>query len=129
MLKEGLEMKVEMNKKYTSNRKPIRILCTDRNNTEYPVIGIGDDGSIAHFTINGVCGYGSKYDLVEVWEPELGEWCLFWDNNDQNSIILSRFYKMQTNGTFQSWDGPCWKYCKKFDGTLPKHLEELTNEN
>jgi hypothetical protein len=122
-------MKVEMNKSYTSNGKHIRILCTDRNNTEYPVIGIEDDGAISHFTIDGVCGFGSEYDLVEVSEPQRGEWYVFWDSNNQHSIILSRFYKTQSDGTFQSWDGPCWNYCKKFDGTLPKHLEELTNED
>lgn len=112
-----------MEKKYTSLKGDIRILCTDRPDNKYSVIGMDSTGKILFYTEDGKCESNKDYNLVEIWEPQHGEWCLFWDSNKQNGAALSRFYKMQSDGTFQSWNGITWEYCSKFDGTLPEHLQ------
>jgi hypothetical protein len=81
-----------------------------------------NDGTLMFYAENGSSYLGSSYDLVEVWEPANGEWCLFWDTNEQDGAILSRFCKKASDGVFQSWNGLSWKHCIKFDGTLPDHL-------
>jgi hypothetical protein len=118
-------MKIDINKKYTSNGKPIRILCTDRNHIDYPVLGIGEDGTVYFFTKDGKSTYQEAYDLVEVWEPQKGDWCLFWDTNDHDGAVLSRIDKVLSDGRFKSLSGTNWKNCQKFDGTLPEHLKGL----
>jgi hypothetical protein len=116
-------MKVSIDKKYTSNGKPIRILCTDRNNRDYPVVGLFDDGYMLYFLESGVCPYGEEYNLVEVWEPQVGEWCLFWDYEKSKTIFVSCFLRVDKYGKFQCKSGITWNYCAKFTGELPKHLK------
>jgi hypothetical protein len=115
-------MKIEMGKKYTSNGEPIRILCTDRNLKDYPVIGLGDDGFVMYFTENGSYTYGEEYDLIEVWEPQEGEWCWFWDNNSEYVAHLSKYSDIKGK-FFNSYDGCAWDNCAKFMGELPEHLK------
>jgi hypothetical protein len=124
-------MKISMNKKYTSNGEPVRILCTDRIsfNLEYPVVAMRYDGGIVFFTKDGKSAPGIDYDLVEVWEPKKGEWCLFWTELSPYHVILSKFNKTTNDGWFESACGTTWKYCSKFDGTLPEHLKERKDEN
>jgi hypothetical protein len=116
-------MKIEMGKKYTSNGEPIRILCTDRNLKDYPVIGLGDDGFVMYFTENGSYTYGEEYDLIEVWEPQEGEWCWFWDHKNPSTITVSSFVRVTEYGKFKSNTGNVWNYCAKFIGELPEHLK------
>jgi hypothetical protein len=81
-------MIVEMGKKYTSNGKPIRILCVDRPDPIFTVVGMNDKGIIFYFTKDGrVCLSGPTYDLVEVWEPKEGELCIFFDNKHKNTAV------------------------------------------
>jgi hypothetical protein len=132
-VKEEQKEKISKDKKYTSNGKLIRILTTDRPKYVHSIIGIDDDGVIYFFDEDGRISEDCvdlkpgetyyDYRLVKVWEPVNGEWCLFWDTNEQDGAILSRFCKMTDDGIFQSWNGLSWKHCIKFDGTLPVHLK------
>ena len=62
----------------------------------------------------------------EVWKPEEGEWCWFWDTLD-NISAPRKFEKMdlvnphlfQPKGSVMGF-----KYCKPFFGQLPSILEE-----
>jgi hypothetical protein len=125
-------MKISMDKKYKSNGKSIRILCTDRPDYIYPIVAMDDNGIIHYFMKDGIALSGPKYNLEEIWEPNKHEWCLFWDRDERESAILQRFYKMLPNGKFQSYRHICgekafvsWDYCERFDGTLPQHLARL----
>jgi hypothetical protein len=72
-------MKVEMGKKYTSGGELVRILCTDRDDKDYPVIGIFfKNSSIGYFSENGESIISKDFNLEEIWKPTLKEWCLFW---------------------------------------------------
>jgi hypothetical protein len=124
------DTKISMSKKYTSGGDPIRILCIDRNHERYPVIGLSDNGDIMYFEENGRYVYsdelyGDAYDLVEVLNPLVGEFCLFWDDGVLSIIVLSKLNKVLPDGTFQSWHGISWKNCTKFTGELPNQLKGI----
>ena len=61
-----------MNKKYTSNGKPVRLLCVDGPNTTYPVIGLIEGEAMPTFwTIErgySISTTSPKFNLVEVKE-------------------------------------------------------------
>jgi hypothetical protein len=118
-------MKISMDKKYTSNGKAIRILCTDRNNTNYPVMGLCNNGSVWCFKENGSSASGPCLDLVEVWEPQVGEYCWFWDYEKTTTILVSRFVIVDEYGKFKCKNGSTWDHCAKFVGELPDHLKGL----
>jgi hypothetical protein len=62
-------MTIDINKQYTSNGKPVRILCTNKGG-EYPVVAIiGND--VDMFTLDGkrFVGEDNRRDLKEVWTP------------------------------------------------------------
>jgi hypothetical protein len=112
-----------MDKKYTSNGKAIRILCIDKPKGS-PVIGmIEETGAIHHFKENGESIAYSDWDLVEVWEPHIGEWCWFWDNSIYTNAQLIQYLESR-GGLFISIDGWAWDNCSKFEGELPKHLKK-----
>lgn len=120
-------MKISMNKKYTSGGDPIRILCVDRNHGRYPVIGLLDNGYTMYFEENGRYVYsdelyGNAYDLVEVWEPSVNEWCWFWDEGSHNAHL--RKYSNMKGRHFISTDNCYWDHCSKFIGELPGHLSD-----
>jgi hypothetical protein len=117
-------MKIEMGKKYSSNGKPIRILCIDRpNDSIYPVIGIHNNGSVVYFEEDGKSPSGTTHNLIEVWQPQEGEWCWFWNNEESKSVVLDRFTGMNKFGLFKGGGYSSWQYCAKFDGTIPEHLK------
>jgi hypothetical protein len=117
-------MKIEMGKKYTSNGEPIRILCIDKPDIQ-PVVGMGEKtGIIYFFKENGENIFSSSLNLVEVWEPQVGEWCLFWDYEKSKTIFVSCFLRVDKYGKFQCKSGITWNYCAKFTGELPEHLKD-----
>jgi hypothetical protein len=117
-------MKVEMGKKYTSGGRPVCILSVDRNDISYPIIGMRNDGSMFYFKEDGSCAFGEWYNLVEVWEPTVGEWCLFWDETAKYHANLRRYSGMH-GVSFKTIDGLSWTHCAKFNGELPEHLKGL----
>lgn len=47
-------MKIEAGKTYlTGNGHKVRVLCTDRNDAEYPVVGVSDDGQVVEYSETG----------------------------------------------------------------------------
>jgi hypothetical protein len=123
-------MKIEMGKKYTSNGEEVRILCTDRECTlEYKVVGVFNNGSIRYFGVNGESVFDSRYNLQEVlqpqevWEPQAGEWCLFWNNKESKNAILDKCVGISGSGLFKTSHRTDWKHCAKFNGELPEHLK------
>jgi hypothetical protein len=121
-------MKVEMGKKYTSNGKKVRILCVDRPYSyEYPVVGMLNNGSIEYFKENGESFIDSRYNLIEVWQPQAGEWCWFWDDVAASMAIHLRMYLGMKGMLFKSIDGLSWDNCAKFIGELPEHLKNTKN--
>jgi hypothetical protein len=119
-------MKIEMGKKYISNGESIHILCTDRPHAiEYKVIGMRDDGAILYFTEDGKSPAHPIYNLVELWEPQKGEWCLFCNELKPHRTVLDQFNAMTNDGKFQSICNTIWNHCHKFDGTLPEYLKDI----
>jgi hypothetical protein len=119
-------MEIEMGKKYTSNGKPIRILCVDRPDPLFPVVGMDDNGAIFHFTKDGILSLARPtFNLVEAWSPTEGEWCWFFDLKGQEGAVLARFHKICSNRRYQTENGSNWKYCSKFVGELPEHLKGI----
>jgi hypothetical protein len=80
-----------------------------------------DDGSVMYFTENGSYLYGEKYNLIEVWEPQEGEWC--W--NDYSLCVSSHvsMYSGMNGVFFESADGLSWDNCAKYTEKLPEHLK------
>ena len=66
-------MKIEMDKKYkTREGNNVRILCTDRNHHQYPVMGLieqKDGDYVVCWTAYGICSSShkgfDKWDLIE----------------------------------------------------------------
>jgi hypothetical protein len=123
-------MKVSINKKYTSGGRPIRILCTDREATDYPVVGIFENNDVLFFKENGENIDEDTWDLIEVWEPKLGEWCWFWNNNtetddtSENIRAHGSIYSGMNDTHFKSIDDCIWDNCVKYASMLPEHLKK-----
>jgi hypothetical protein len=117
-------MKIEMNKKYISNGKNIRIICIDRPNTTYPILGMFDDGSILSFDENGVYVHEEvNNNLIEVWEPQAYEWCLFTDATFYGAMLLQYLSTTITGRFHAKGAGISFDGCTKFTGELPEHLK------
>lgn len=115
-------MQIEMGKKYTSGGEPIRILCTDRNDT-YQVLGMYDNGRLLSFDKDGKSALMPFFDLQEFWEPSISEWCWFWDNNSKGVAVHISMYSRMIGASFESADGRVFDCCSKFNGELPGHLK------
>jgi hypothetical protein len=118
-------MKIEIDKKYTSNGEPIRILCNDRNSIHYAVIGLRDDGYLLYFKENGESSAGPNYNLVESWEPQPYEWCLFTDTTFYGAMLLQYLSTTITGRFHAKGAGISFDGCTKFTGELPEHLKDL----
>jgi hypothetical protein len=121
-------MKIDINKQYISNGKPVRILCVDRQSGTYPIIGIRNNLDIEYFTKDGRCITGEAYDLIEQWKPQEGEWCWFWDELADGNAHLRRYLEVYSERGiefFKSIDGVSWQHCAKFSSELPEHLKGL----
>ena len=63
---------------------------------------------------------------LELWQPQLGEWCWFWDSDNFppklrqfKRLILSNKYKYESCQKFT------YDYCEPFLGKLPTTLKGL----
>jgi len=112
-------MIVSMDKKYTSNGRPVRILCTDMEG-DYPVV-TAIEGSAVTFTSEGKYHTNDSCikDLKEVWTPTKGEWCYFWDYSNRGLAVCTFDHMRNTNTYVDSIDMH-WEYCAPFDGKLPE---------
>ena len=58
----------------------------------------------------------------KIWQPKVGEWCWFWDEN-YTTAILAKFENI-SNGLFVEHHGNIFEYCEPFIGQLPTHLKD-----
>jgi hypothetical protein len=59
-------MIVDMNKKYTVDGNPVRILCVDANDGDSPVLVLDKSGHVLRYSINGKCSNYKRLYLVEL---------------------------------------------------------------
>ena len=117
-------MVVSMDKEYTSNGTPVRILCTDKKG-DFPVVAIIGN-NICIFTLEGkfLKAGCSPSDLKEVWTPTEGELCYFWDYCDDPRGVTVRTFEYYSsnnqNYVYVDTTGAAWKHCAPFDGKLPE---------
>ena len=81
------------------------------------------------WNVNGKIGYNRPHsiDLVEVWQPEIGEVCLFWKNDKRYAILLEFSGMRGTNFLVADsgmYDMPClYENCMKYTGELPPQFK------
>jgi len=63
------------------------------------------------------CPYGPDYEL---WEPQPGEWCWFWNTGSTTAVIGQL---KSTCGQYITKGPTRWDYCQPFIGELPVHLQ------
>ena len=60
---------------------------------------------------------------LELWQPQLGEWCWFWDSG--NFPELRQFKRILISNKYQSYQTFTYDYCEPFLGKLPTTLKGL----
>ena len=60
---------------------------------------------------------------LELWQPQLGEWCWFWDSG--NFPELRQFKKNLISNKYQSYQTFTYDYCEPLLGKLPTPLKGL----
>ena len=118
------------------NLNPIQIESIYESNTRPGTLGLKSKGTVLYS------------DEVELWQPKVGEWC--WFINDNCAPLLAQFVKMQDQsfwinneyksvlgykankfGHYSGNIGPkdedyVFVYCEPFIGQLPTHLKDLS---
>ena len=61
---------------------------------------------------------------LELWQPQLGEWCWFWDS-DNFPPRLRQFKRLTLSNKYESYQGLVYFYCEPFLGQLPTTLTGL----
>ena len=94
------------------------IQCTYANGTKFVVqvvseTSVKEAGRVYPTTLDS--------DWV-AWQPKVGEWCWFWDEN-YTTAILAKFENI-SNGLFVEHHGNIFEYCEPFIGQLPTHLKD-----
>jgi hypothetical protein len=115
-------MTIDINKEYTSDGKPVRILCTDKCG-DYPVVAIVGEYDVSTFTLEGRynINYSCSDDLKEVWTPTEGELCYFWDcSDDPRGVVVRKFKSSPEPHCHFDVINIAWKHCAPFDGNLPE---------
>lgn len=64
-------------------------------------------------------------DFVELWQPQVGEWCWFWDF-EQEIPKLMQFKEMFNGDLFTSIQDKieAYTYCEPFIGELPSFIKD-----
>ena len=60
---------------------------------------------------------------LELWQPQLGEWCWFWDLG--NFPELRQFKRILISNKYESYQTFTYDYCEPFLGKLPTTLKGL----
>jgi len=69
--------------------------------------------------------YPSKPEItVPKWQPKPGEWCWFWDEGI-NSTLLAQLSHITARNNYETKGGSIWQHCAPFNGELPEHLKEV----
>jgi hypothetical protein len=122
-------MNIEVGKKYISNGRGTTILCLNRPNCDYPVIGMQDDGTLMFYKEDGSSYLGKSYNLVEEKE-ELKEddLCLFWNDTTKDLAIHIGLFTGMQDRFYSSADGYIWSKCTKINDELKELLRKSIEE-
>jgi len=85
----------------------------------------GEQGSTIIHSDGFMC-YASD---CELWQPKEGEYCWFWNNNEEETAVVSKFIEMDATGSYKSSIvfAHCYisfDFCEPFIGELPSFLKE-----
>ena len=114
---------IEMGKKYkTRSGLPVRILCTDLKNKEYPIVAAimqHNEEGIASFTETGKFIQNEKSELDLIEETPYDDFkeddlCVVWD---EKSVKIFRYFSNVKKGTAHCFDWGCTSYSA--EGTTP----------
>lgn len=99
---------IDTSKQYTFKGRPVRVYADGSDTAGEYIHGAfsNEAGSWALATF-------SESDLVEVWEPQEGELCYFWDDECDYMVVA----------TFKNAHG--YDHFSKFKGELPEAFKGL----
>ncbi len=94
---------------------------------EEPKFKVGDwvrDGKNIYQFIepSSIYSYELSLNRCELWQPQPGEWCWFWENGDKIPSF-GKLTGMTESGKFFSGWG-IYDYCEPFIGELPTNLKD-----
>lgn len=101
---------IDMNKKYTSDGRPVRLLCIDANGT-HPVVALHDTGIPMSFLADGSC-LNSKLNLIEVStyaDFKIDDPVMVRDYEGR-SWEKSHFAGVTDGGKAKTWSGGCTSF-------------------
>lgn len=62
----------------------------------------------------------------KLWQPQHGEWCWFWDEENKSTPLLAQFREYYPDSCIDNYvdnKGITWYYAEPFIGTLPTQLK------
>lgn len=104
----------------TREGEPVRILCTDLNDNNYPVVAVINKWHVDKFTADGIfqAGEETKYDLFFATKKREG-WVNIYKNTNGNSCVGdSRIFESKEDA---EKEGKAWK---TYIGTTKIEWEE-----
>ena len=118
---------IEQNKQYeTMDGSEARVYATDGGG-DTPIHGAvkTQGGWIASvWDKDGNNPVLSDHDLIEKWEPKVGEWCWFSDIEHPKEMVLARLSHKREDGAFVSTNDLPWKYCFQYEYELPNSIAD-----
>jgi hypothetical protein len=62
---------------------------------------------------------------VKLWQPQVGEWCWFWNTNEMPTLEqFSKYYDLDDDlGNYEVNTYKLYQYCEPFIGELPTFLK------
>ena len=95
------------------NLNPIQIESIYESNTRPGTLGLKSKGTVLYS------------DEVKLWQPKVGEWCWFWNNNQPKlKKLYSINYEHNVHWTYKTIDCKTYQHCEPFIGQLPSILKD-----
>lgn len=104
----------------TREGEPVRILCTDLNDNNYPVVAVINKWHVDKFTADGIfqAGEETKYDLFFATKKREGWVNVFKGASGNSCVGDSRIFKSEEDAEKEG------KTCKTYIGTTKIQWEE-----
>ena len=92
----------------TREGEPVRILCTDLNDNNYPVVAVINKWHVDKFTADGIfqAGEETKYDLFFATKKREGWVNIYKGANDNSCVGDSRIFESEEDA---EKEGKAWK--------------------